>query len=76
MNNNSDNQLNADVMEWIAFGVVVLFGLGMAYAIHTTNQVVQAVDNNHNKKIIINSDTTNVQQGSQQGTQVSTSTQN
>lgn len=65
MSKGEDTQSNADVMQWIAFGSVVVFGLGMAYAIHMTNQVVKAVDENHNKKIIINSEKTNIQQSAQ-----------
>lgn len=68
---------NAKIMEWIAFGSVVVFGLGMAYAIHKTNQVVQAVDKGRNQQIIIHSQETNVQQASQQqGQKVNTQTQN
>lgn len=64
----SDNgeESNAKVMEWIAFGSVVVFGLGMAYAIHKTNQVVQAVDENHNQRIINQSEETSLDQPPQQ----------
>ncbi len=69
-------QSDADVMEWIAFASVVVFGLGMAYAIHKTNQVVQAVDESHNQKIIIHSQETNVEQAPQQQNQEPDQTQN
>lgn len=55
------SESNAKVMEWIAFASVVVFGLGMAYAIHKTNQVVQAVDEGRNQKIMIHSQETNVE---------------
>jgi hypothetical protein len=51
MSKGEDTQSNADVMGWIAFGSIVVFGLGMAYAIHMTNQVVKAVDETTTKKL-------------------------
>lgn len=56
MSKRDESQSNANVMEWIAFGSVIVFGLGMAYAIHVTNETVESVNANHYNANIVQSE--------------------
>jgi hypothetical protein len=56
MSKGEQAQSDADIMEWIAFGSVVVFGLGMAYAIHVTNETVDSVNANHYNANIVQSE--------------------
>jgi cell division protein FtsN len=41
---NKDSRVKSKVMERIALGLVVIFALGMSYALHATQQTVDSIN--------------------------------